>query len=413
MRLPFSKWCAIALLLIRPIDGQTDAHFVVGTAAGDGGEAIAVRLVFDGEGDRQVSGSMSFSFDSDALTASSGCVSQTGDPLPDRVNFTHRVTCEIDNSAGTVTVSFSPLFLESATLSQRLFLGRIFFDVAPDFVAEPGGSTFVLPIVSVGLSDSDGFSSGNGSLMVIAGWPIDGFENDDLPVVASNMRLSDVGQATSDPFAEEHFLQPHTFDIENDEDWVYFQQLCDRPPPIVDVRISAIDPLSPGNFQPVLEIYPSDRLIDELVPPLESVGSCDAPSPAGLVVRDVSFADSRLLRIRNCVTPPATGIGYELRISKPSECLTSSAIYYSGRVIEAGSGLPVKAFLRSDSNVFSVSNQHTGSYRILGFIDPPEIEIISGQFLSGPFRFSDVVDGILPDIVVSRSSDEIFADGFD
>ena len=330
------------VLVVEP-DRQARPSFDIGRRAGRGDSRYSIPLDFRA-GDQAVSrGTVSFTFDNTALAATANCVPTIGNPP------SHAVECMVDSMGGIVEARF--LGLQSGNeISTDAGLGSIEFDLvggpyeeAETFLLEAQGATFAdffdFP-VTPGRTD-------DGYVKVVPSWPLDEFEDDDIPLSAKEMEIV---QARS--------IQSRSFHEATDEDWLFITGECLKLSSELHVR-----PVDGSVLRPLVEVYGTDRL-SGAVPPLATFGNCESgASPALVSVPPGVILGYNLVRVSNCLPSISEPVIYELRYREELAC-TQQLARVSGTVTDAGTGAPVSAFVLSSLNEFTVSSPATGDYQM-------------------------------------------------
>ncbi|MEM7705300.1 MAG: carboxypeptidase-like regulatory domain-containing protein [Pseudomonadota bacterium] len=383
-----------------------------GVAAPD--ETVDIDLRFDSQGQQNVAGGeLRLGFDPAVIQISESCRSRVGGTI----FSTHRVSCEVDNSAGTFTIEFSSLTpMVPQPLVGDFGLGSIQVTLVDPNAVTADGLRQLLPTQIIMLESITGgplptsTPLPEGEAIFVPGWPIDRFEFDDDPVSASNLDESLV--SNGDPFIDQ---QLHSLHLDADEDWsAHVLNVCN--PVFAEISVTALSAGLPDAFHPIVQIYPVSRLTDDSVLPDVVLGNCDA-APAELSM-DVSvlFRESRLIRVRNCEPIPVGGLAYRLTRATSIACPRES-ISVSGTVTDASTGQPVQVFVLASPNQFSVSNPVTGNYAItlLAGVEYT-LTVISDTFQSNQLTVGPFAEGIRDtgnDLQVFRLSDDVFVDGFE
>lgn len=237
----------------------------------------------------------------------------------------------------------------------------------------------------------------------------DDFEPDDRPLI---------GQGLAFPTGT--FLQQHSIHVQGDEDWYVFPDI--RPcQEFYDWSISTTT--FDGRFQPIVEIYPYEILVDPEVAPTAVYGGCFGVGPPQPSLNFNEKYDG-VWRLRNCpdVTVPPETLPYEISAIQTVEvCGPVAAV--SGVVRDAQTLAPVTGgvFVTSDQNTFSVANPATGRYSMVVVaaapMGPPvevSLAVLSESLESLPLTVSVQFEQTVSDAdILVRERSLVFASGFE
>lgn len=237
----------------------------------------------------------------------------------------------------------------------------------------------------------------------------DEYEPDDSPLSAQRW-----------PVAQS---QMHSFHHGGDEDWIAFR---DQGSCIFtgDWQIYADGPEEP-RFQPVIEVYSYERLVDPDVPPVSTWSACGMP--ASSEQQAIVFTEDLegLWRIRNCpdVSFPDGGVLNYLieQVGGRFNCSPLGRI--EGQVLDADNGTPITGgiFIGSDQNIITFSDPDDAAYSMAVLAarpgtGPSEITVwaISERWHGPPVTAlvsgEEVVTGVNLELV---PIDLLFQDGFE
>ncbi len=239
----------------------------------------------------------------------------------------------------------------------------------------------------------------------------DEFEPNDTPLTPTEYPrfFASVGQTP----------QAHTLTTD-DEDWLYWELASNTPCSSTDFPFRVTVRSGLGDFRPIIETYPAERVVDPTVLPTQILGSCDTPTPSGTVFE---FPIEPLVRVRNCPSSPHVGIyAYEFEPVPDLAFVCSPLAVVQGQVLEAGSGAPVPGlFILSSDNVVTVSRPGDASYSIVvldtsqasDVVEDFSLQVIADNLLSGGQVTIDRIVGqstVIQNLVINR---QVFADGFE
>lgn len=276
-----------------------------------------------------------------------------------------------------------------------------------------GLAPFISPLTplicgSIALAISLGFGAHAESLAITGSG--DAFEPDDRATIAQ-------------PFGfppTDSLPQLHDFHVDGDEDWYAFPDT--RPCQyFYDWTLATAN--FDGRFQPIVEIYPYDILVDPNTAPTRVLGGCFGEGPP---LPSLNFNEKvdGIWRVYNCpdVIVPPGGLPYRFDAVLDIE-VCGPVASVSGTVRNADDLTPFVGgmFVRSDQNVFTVAHPATGRYATVVNAAAPggppvlvTLEIISETFQADPVTVSVTFEQSVTDadLLVSPRS-VLFADGFE
>ncbi|MFK7954714.1 MAG: hypothetical protein AB8B96_01335 [Lysobacterales bacterium] len=408
-----SRFIQSILLLLMMLTGDPAAaqRFTTARAVTTPDQPATVSVTLSPLGNAEVSGgTFTLSFDPALVAVQTQCNGALGDPTQP----THLITCTVDTNGGEISIDVTSVAqFPAAVLTGDQVLGLVEVTLL-DGTGNAQRSATLNPDAAffrdtLGLLFVSADSSIAGQVDFIAGWPVDLFELDDIPARASNLDESTIEFGVE--FVAE---QLHAFDDGSDEDWLVQIRGVDVPNQ-PHLAVQALDPVQNPEFHPLLEIFDTQRLIDDSQAPVLVIGDCNA-APAAINQPIPELTQTRLLRVTHCGPVPAGGVDY--RVTRRQGINNAAGVsVVQGRVSEAITDRPVQVLIFSDSNQIGVSGVQDGRYALTLLANQQAtLRVISEDFLAEALVVGPLAENAISnnnDFAVSRVSDSIYSDGFE